>query len=386
MLQLIEYFQAQGSKIVFGTTAQQNDNSIDLELLGIEVHKLRLNDASFDDLLLEIDPSIVLFDRYITEEQFGWRVDEKLPKALRVLDTEDLHCLRKVREKQYKIGQKFRPSDLFNEEITKREIASILRSDLSLIISKFEMNLLTETFQIHPSILMYLPFLLGKSIEALAVPECDNRKDFISIGNFLHAPNLDSVITLKKSIWPKIRKQLPEANLHIYGAYPTQQVKDFHKSQEGFLVHGFVENQHEVLRNAKVLLSPLSFGAGLKGKFLDGMLNGCPSVTTSIGIEGYADGENWCGEVSDEWDDFAARAVELYSNHSSWKRAQENGFELLRQFDKTEHESEFTSKLDSIFADLDAHRNQNFMGSLLLHHRLKSTKYLSKWIEEKNKR
>lgn len=194
------------------------------------------------------------------------------------------------------------------------------------------------------------------------------------------------MITLKKSIWPKIKAHLPEANLHIYGAYPTQQVKDFHKPKEGFFVHGFVENQHEVLRNARVLLAPLSFGAGLKGKFLDGMLNGCPSVTTSIGIEGYGDGENWCGEVSDEWDRFASKAVELYRNESSWEKAQEKGFKLLQQFDKTVHESEFTSRLDAISADLESHRNQNFMGSLLLHHRLKSTKYLSKWIEEKNKR
>ena len=386
MLQLIEYFQAQGSKIVFGTTAHQNDNSIDLELLGVEVHKLRLNDTSFDELLLEIDPSIVLFDRYITEEQFGWRVAEKLPKAVRVLDTEDLHCLRKVREKQYKLEETFKPSDLLSEEITKREIASILRSDVSLIISKFEMNLLTETFQISSSILLYLPFLLGKSIEALTVPEFDKRRDFISIGNFLHAPNLDSVITLKKSIWPKIKAHLPEANLHIYGAYPTQQVKDFHKPKDGFFVHGFVENQHEVLRNARVILAPLSFGAGLKGKFLDGMLNGCPSVTTSIGIEGYSEVENWCGAVSNDWDEFASKAVELYRNDSNWKKAQKKGFKLLQQFDKTVHESEFTAKLDAISTVLESHRNQNFMGSLLLHHRLKSTKYLSKWIEEKNKR
>ncbi len=385
MLQLIEYFQAQGSKIVFGTTAHRNENSIDLKFLGIETHNLRLNDTSFDALLLEINPSIVLFDRYITEEQFGWRVAEKLPSVVRVLDTEDLHCLRKVREKQYKSGNVFRTSDLLNDEITKREIAAILRSDLSLIISKFEMNLLLEIFQIHPSILLYLPFLLGKSVAAQNVPAFGDRRDFISIGNFLHAPNLDSVITLKKSIWPKIRKELPEANLHIYGAYPTQQIKDFHKPNAGFFVHGFVENQHEVLRNAKVLLAPLSFGAGLKGKFLDGMLNGCPSVTTSIGIEGYADEENWCGEVSNEWNDFTDKAIALYRNESSWNQSQRNGFELLQQFDKTEHESEFTSKLNSIFTDLDNHRNHNFMGSLLLHHRLKSTKYLSKWIEEKNK-
>jgi hypothetical protein len=41
----------------------------------------------------QLQPSIVLFDRFMIEEQFGWRV-ENCPNAVRILDTEDLHCLR----------------------------------------------------------------------------------------------------------------------------------------------------------------------------------------------------------------------------------------------------------------------------------------------------
>jgi hypothetical protein len=37
----------------------------------------------------------VLFDRYVTEEQFGWRVSENCPNALKIIDTEDLHFLEK---------------------------------------------------------------------------------------------------------------------------------------------------------------------------------------------------------------------------------------------------------------------------------------------------
>jgi hypothetical protein len=44
-----------------------------------------------------LNPDIVVFDRYMTEEQFGWRVIKNCPKALRILDTEDLHFLRKAR-------------------------------------------------------------------------------------------------------------------------------------------------------------------------------------------------------------------------------------------------------------------------------------------------
>jgi hypothetical protein len=72
-------------------------------------------------------------------------------------------------------------------DIFKREMASILRCDLSLIISEFEMELLTETFYINTSILYYLPLF--------APPISDENKNyserehFVSIGNFLHEPN-----------------------------------------------------------------------------------------------------------------------------------------------------------------------------------------------------
>jgi hypothetical protein len=48
----------------------------------------------------ELNPSVVLFDRFMMEEQFGWRVN--CPNALRLLDTEDLHCLRVARQKAFK--------------------------------------------------------------------------------------------------------------------------------------------------------------------------------------------------------------------------------------------------------------------------------------------
>ena len=71
------------------------------------------------------------------EEQFGWRVAENCPNAVRILDTEDLHSLRKVRQEAVKKGVDFSINNLLKSEIAKREIAAVLRCDLSLIISTF---------------------------------------------------------------------------------------------------------------------------------------------------------------------------------------------------------------------------------------------------------
>ena len=105
MLQLIDQFLERNYKITFACPAQKNEKAIDLISLGINEVSIELNNTSFDDFVKELNPTIVLFDRFMMEEQFGWRVAENCPKAIRILDTEDLHFLRKTRHQQLKNGE-----------------------------------------------------------------------------------------------------------------------------------------------------------------------------------------------------------------------------------------------------------------------------------------
>ena len=287
MMQLISLFEKEKYKIVFSSTASITNKSETFKSTSVEVKSIVLNNVSFDNFIKELNPSVVLFDRFITEEQFGWKVAENCPDAMRLLDTEDLHFLRKARQETLKKKLPLSDLNLFSDA-AKREIASMYRCDLSLIISEFEMKLLQNTFHIDTSLLYYLPFLVHEIAEAEfnKFPLFENRNHFISIGNFLHAPNLDSILFLKKEIWPEIKKELPKAELHIYGAYAPQQILELHSKKEGFLIKGWIANVSEVMKNARVCLAPLRFGAGLKGKFIDAMKNGTPAVTTAIGSEG----------------------------------------------------------------------------------------------------
>ena len=123
---------------------------------------------------------------------------------------EDLHFLRKARQKAVKENIPVTRAHLFTDT-AKRELASILRSDISLIISEVEMKLLQTTFGIPKYLLYYLPFLVEalskEKIETL--PKFEERDHFITIGNFQHAPNTDSVMFLKKDIWPRIKDRTP---------------------------------------------------------------------------------------------------------------------------------------------------------------------------------
>ena len=388
MMQLISLFQKQGFEITFASPAQDSDFMIDLNEFDVQKESIELNNSSFDVFIKELNPSVVLFDRFMIEEQFGWRVAENCPNALRILDTEDLHCLRLARQKAFKEKREFQISDLLVEEVAKREIASILRCDLSLMISEYEIELLTTVFKIDKALLYYLPLLLeSDAIPDLAkLPSFEERKDFIFIGNFLHEPNWNAVQYLKKIIWPLIKKQLPEAVLNIYGAYPSQKVLQLNNVKEGFLIQGRAENANDVVKNARVVLAPLRFGAGIKGKLLEAMQCGTPSVTTNIGVESMQGDLPWNGVVEDNPQHFADKAVQLYQDATIWLQAQKNGVEIInKRYLRGLFEVDFAKQIDFLVSNIKQHRLNNFMGELLQHHTLKSTKYMSKWIEEKNK-
>ena len=382
MIQLMDLFLTQNYQITFLSTATISENSFDLSSKNISFQNIVLNDSSFDELIKNLNPEIVIFDRFTTEEQFGWRVSEQVPNAVKILDTEDLHFLRTAREKAFKQNRNLEHLDLIND-VFKREIASILRCDLSLIISEFEMNLLIEKFRIDENILFYLP-LFG----AVKKPETSfsERKNFISIGNFLHEPNWHTVLQLKK-LWKDIKNQLPEAEIHIYGAYASEKVFQLHNEKEGFIIKGRAENVESVFSQAKVLLAPIPFGAGIKGKLLESMQFGLPNVTSAVGAESMHGNLDWNGFITDNETEFVEKAVLLYQDENLWQKSQENGFKIIKnRFKKELFEPHFIHKIQEISENLESHRNQNFLGQILQHHTLQSTKYLSKWIEEKNKK
>ncbi|MFV5693452.1 glycosyltransferase [Flavobacterium sp. LT1R49] len=388
MMQLISLFKKQGFSITFASPAQDSDFMVDLESFGVDKKTIELNNYSFDLFIKELNPTIVLFDRFMMEEQFGWRVAENCPDALRLLDTEDLHCLRLARQKAFKEKRPFNATDLFLEDVAKREIASILRCDLSLMISEFEMELLESVFKIDKALFYYLPFLLEpiKIAQLQELLSFEERKNFIFIGNFLHEPNWNAVQYLKETIWPLIRKQLPEAVLHVYGAYPSQKVLQLHNVKEGFLIMGRANDAQEVAKNARVVLAPLRFGAGIKGKLLEAMQCGTPSITTIIGAESMHGDLPWNGFIVDEPSVFADKAVQLYRDKTIWIKAQQNGIAIVNErYLKELFEDDFVKKVEILQADLQKHRLRNFMGAMLQHHTLKSTKYMSLWIEAKNK-
>ncbi len=385
MLSLLRLFRQQNWQVEFATPAQKTEHMVDLAKEGISTQEINLNCDSFDAYVFAYQPDMVIFDRFMMEEQFAWRVEKNCPQALRVLDTEDLQCLRHARHEAYKAGREVSQHDLFSD-IAKREIAAILRSDIALIISSFEMELLINTFKLDEALLHHFPFMVDLKTVPEKTKPFNQRQHFLSIGNFRHAPNWDAVLQLQ-NIWPQIRRQLPDSEMHIYGAYPPPKAIALNNPKTGFLIKGWAENAFGVMESARVCLAPLQFGAGIKGKLLDAMMVQTPSVTTSVGAEGMCQKDEWPGAVTDDLSHFADVAVSLYKDEKRWLVAQSRCIDVVnREYDGELIGTQLVERILKVNNNLEQHRLNNFNGAMLRHHSMMSTKYMSQWIAAKNEK
>ncbi|MBT0587256.1 glycosyltransferase [Alteromonas oceanisediminis] len=388
MVNLLTTFVTHGWQVSFLCAARYSEYAIDLTALGVTSQRIELNCDSTNTLLTSLAPDIVVFDRFTVEEQFSSRVVDSCPNALRVLNIEDLHALRDARQKlsNRAVTHAESPDLSIHTDLFYREIAAILRSDLTLLLSAHEIQFLQQRCDVSTDLLYHWPLrsaITSQKDEALS--GFSERQHFVFIGNFRHEPNWNAVLWLAQSLWPQISQRLPDAQLHVYGAYPPAKAMQLHSPKRRFFVQGWADSAHAVLSNARVCLAPLRFGAGVKGKFLDAIQTLTPSVTTSIGCEGITTPENWPGICADQEQQIIDAAVELYQDQSVWGIAQARCQSLLHSQNHTEDDQRsLINRLTALMASLPYHRENNFLGAMLRHHSLASTRYMTQWIAAKN--
>ena len=440
---LLEAFKAWGWQVHYLACARANEHTESLERSGVTTHRVSPNrGADFEDALDRASPDAVVFDRFTAEEAFSFRVRAARPTAARILDMQDLHALRRARHDAVKralLGGAANDGGAESESVLRaslaavpaagdpsvaRELAAVHRCDLTLVCSPVETRLMRDRFGVPASKLVPASFFCESSSAAKKTEkktEFASREGFTTIGTFYHPPNVDAVRWLAAEVWPKIRESLPDATMRVYGAYPTEAVKQLHKPKEGFLVLGFAESVAAAMDESRVLLAPLRFGAGIKGKIVDAWMHGLPVVTTPIGAEGMRPGEDalWSDfeSIKDEEEDwggrwrsldaasFARDAVALHEDAGAWERARARGSELIAELfageknraavrDATEAlfvEAEFEEfenvreggETERFSTTLEARRARDYVGGALWHHTLRSTEYFSRWIEMK---
>ena len=84
-------------------------------------------------------------------------------------------------------------------------------------------------------------------------------------------------------------------------------------------------------------------------------------------------------------DNFVEHAVSLYQNETRWQKASKQCEEMLKAYRAQADDMTLPEHLQLLFNGLKNHRESLFLQSLLWHQSLNATKYMSQWIEEKNK-
>lgn len=392
--QLILALASGGNQVLVASACGDNEHRSNLEGLGVATVQVLLNDSSFDAVLQSYNPEVVIFDRFMLEEQFSWRVRALCPQAVRILDTVDLHSLRRVRQRIVEdqsdiVAATDASLSLAYPECpdTLREVASILRSDLTLLTSTFEATFLQDIIGSPLHSLAIVP--LGYDIPPSPQPVSE-RKHFVWIGNGRHAPNVDSVRVLKDTIWPQLRSKLlslglDDVELHVYGAYLPAAISRLDDPETGFRILGWAEDAQLTLSKYRVSLAPLRFGAGIKGKILDGWQVGTPCVVTTIASEGMHDGLPFGGMVCEDWVTFVEAAVTLYQDDGVWEQSSTAGLVIMEQrYQLSSVAENFLAIVRQAYIGRDANRLRNVIGAVLWQQQLRSTEYFSRWIEAKN--
>jgi polysaccharide biosynthesis protein PslH len=133
------------------------------------------------------------------------------------------------------------------------------------------------------------------------------------VGSLSYEPNRAGLQWFLKEIWRRVRQRAAGAELDIVGGSPSPWLLA-QDGREGVRVHGFVEDLGPFWNGAALSIAPLLAGSGTRLKILESLGRGVPVVTTTVGAEGIALGEEHGVLREDDAGLFAGRCVELLEN------------------------------------------------------------------------
>jgi GT2 family glycosyltransferase len=262
---------------------------------------------------------VVLIARHYIAAKHIDAVRTFAPNALVVFDTHDLHFLREERLAALEGSRAAAAAGSSRET----ELALIRKVDVTLVVSPVEKGLLQQLApEARVMILSNMHDLKprGKSFA--------ERKGLVFIGGFRHPPNTDAVLWYAREILPRVREKLPGVKTYIVGSDVPPTIKKL--AARDFIVTGYVPDITPYFTTCRVSISPLRYGAGVKGKVNLAMSYGVPVVATTSSIEGMYLTPGVDVLTDDDADTFADAVARLYNDEQLWHALAEGGRENIR--------------------------------------------------------
>ena len=147
----------------------------------------------------------------------------------------------------------------------------------------------------------------------------DIREGVLFVGGFSHPPNADALKYFLDNMWDEIYLQI-KAPFYIVGSNATDEIKALHNEAKGIIFKGFVSEEElkELYEKVRLVVVPLRYGAGVKGKVIEALYYNDPVITTSVGAEGIDNSYNQM-LVADEPGNFVEKCVNLYNDKEALK-------------------------------------------------------------------
>ncbi len=145
------------------------------------------------------------------------------------------------------------------------------------------------------------------------------RKDLLFVGGFQHHPNIDGVLFFLEHCWPLIEAALPDCKIHIVGSKPPESI--VRRASERIRIAGWVSDEEldAYYRRVRLVVVPLRYGGGVKGKVVEAARHNVPQVLTPMAAEGLA-GIEACGVIlciNTEPERFASEVIRLYRDDAA---------------------------------------------------------------------
>lgn len=309
--QYLKMFVKQGYNVKFmGDNFYQDDEYTPLlEQMGIEVLYGPWYARNYKKWIIENQHNIdfVYLNRpHITEKYIDFIKQETNIKI--IYYGHDLHFLRIKREYELYHDEKLLKE---SQEWYEKEIAIMRKADMNYYPSNVEVDEIHKMDSAIPAkaITAYVYEQFRENISL----DFSNREGIVFVGGFGHPPNEDAVLWFANEIYPIIREK-QNIPFYIVGSKVTEKVKKLHGN--GIIVKGFVTEEElmQLYDTCKIVVVPLRYGAGVKGKVVEALYYGTPMVSTTTGIEGIQ-GAEYFMEVTDDAREFADKVMSLYNDN-----------------------------------------------------------------------
>jgi GT2 family glycosyltransferase/glycosyltransferase involved in cell wall biosynthesis len=324
-IQEMRLLQSLGFKVTFipENFAYMGEYTESLQRLGIEVIYAPF-EYSMQDFLEkrggEFD--VAYITRYYVAKNHLGLVRQYAPQAKVLFCNADLHFLRELRE-----AIEHNDTGLMNHAcLVRDEELSIMRNvDVALSYNSIE-HAVVLSHNLNSTKMVTCPWVVD--IEE-SIPDFSGRKDIAFLGGFGHPPNKAAVLFFINQVMPILRYQLPEAKFRIYGSNVPEELERL--ATDDVVVEGYIEDVADIYNTCRVFVSPLLTGAGIKGKVIDALAHGTPSVLSPIAAEGTPlrhELEVIIAETAQEWADAVAN---LYTDRALWEKTSNAARDFARQ-------------------------------------------------------